>query len=277
MNSIVNNILTLINVILLSASSSHYDFGKNLIPKDNDSIATKALFAKIKNIDNDVFDSMSFEGATKINYRFLKPKKVKSNKKYPLVVIFHGSGAIGTDNLKQLQALPKLWAQPEIRDKYPAYVIAIQFPTRSSNYSLDSSRNVLTSKSEPCLETVFQLIDSLKTDFQIDKKRIYAMGYSMGGSTTINALSLRPDLFAAGISFAGIPQFDTIDVLKNKPMWLIHGNKDTENTIDSDVQFYNELGENSKTLFWELDNTDHGSIISSQFLGDAIPKWLLSK
>jgi predicted peptidase len=277
MNSIVNSILTLLNVILLSSSGSHFVLGKKVIPKDTDSIATKTLFAKLKEIDNALFDSKTFEGTTKINYRLLQPKMLKSKKKYPLVVIFHGSGAIGTDNQKQLQALPKLWAQPEIRDKYPAYVISVQFPTRSSNYSLDSSRNVLTSKSEPCLETVFQLIDALKTDFSIDPKRIYVMGYSMGGSTTINALSLRPDLFSAGISFAGIPQFDKIDVLKKKHIWLIHGNKDTDNTIESDLQFYKELGKNSKTLFWELDNTDHSNIISSQFLGDAIPKWLFSK
>jgi predicted peptidase len=277
MNTIANDILTLFNIILLSVTSTQYDFGKKLIPKDNDSIATQTAFSKINAIENDQFEAKTFDGTTKINYRLLQPKKIKTNKKYPLVVLFHGSGAIGTDNQNQLQALSKLWAQPEIRDDYPAYVIAVQFPTRSSNYSLDSNRNVLTSKSEPCLETVFQLIETMKTDLPIDKKRIYVMGFSMGGSTTINALSLRPDLFAAGISFAGIPQFDKIDELKNKPIWLIHGNKDTDNTIQSDIQFYNELGKNSKTLFWELDDTNHGNIISAQFLGDEIPKWLFSK
>ncbi|MFC4740500.1 dienelactone hydrolase family protein [Flavobacterium ponti] len=249
---------------------------KQLIPKETDTSATKNLLTKIRGIDKNLFEAKRYTKNTTINYRFLQPKTIVTNKKYPLVIVFHGSGAIGTDNEKQLWTMAKLWAEPTIQSKYPAFVLAPQFPTRSSNYTLDASRNVLTSKSEPCLETVFQLIDSLKTTLPIDLKRIYIVGYSMGASTTINALSLRPDLFAAAVSFAGIPQFDKMDVLKNKPIWIIHGNKDTDNTIESDLLFFEELKYNSKILFWELDGIGHEDIIGASFLGEAIPKWLFS-
>jgi len=267
----------LVSFLLLSCTNTQKIAEKQLIPKETDTTATRNLLAKIRGIDKDLFETKTYSNNTTINYRFLQPKSVETNKKYPLVIVFHGSGAIGTDNEKQLWAMAKLWAEPSIQSKYPAFVVAPQFPTRSSNYTLDKNRNVLTSKSEPCLETVFDLIDSLKTILPIDLKRIYVVGYSMGASTTINALSLRPDLFAAGVSFAGIPQFDRIAVLKNKPIWLIHGNKDTDNTIESDLQFFEELKSNPKILFWELEGIGHENIISAPFLGDAIPKWLFSK
>jgi predicted peptidase len=68
----------------------------------------------------------------------------KSEDKYPLVVVYHGSGAIGTDNNVQLGLLHKLFASPEIQSKYPAFVLAPQFPTRSSDYKTDTGEKCFT-------------------------------------------------------------------------------------------------------------------------------------
>lgn len=273
MKSIIESTITVLVILFQSYYSTHPKFGYQLIKKDNDSIATKSIIAKIRSYNNDSIKEAQFEGKTKINYRLLSPK-INKNKKFPLVIVFHGSGAIGTDNVNQLGVLTKLWLQPYIQEKYPAFVLVPQFPVRSSNYINDVNRNVLTSKSEPCLETVFELIELLKQQLPIDSKRVYVIGFSMGGSTTINSLSLKPDLFAAGISIAGIPQFDKIDSLSNIPIWLIHGNNDTENPIDSDRQFYKEANLKNKIRFWEVENTGHNDILFSGILDDAIPKWL---
>ncbi|MGF1925556.1 MAG: prolyl oligopeptidase family serine peptidase, partial [Bacteroidia bacterium] len=239
-----------------------------------DSVSTRLRIANIKAIDHTVFETGSFigKGTPTINYRLLKPE-LKNTKKHPLIIVFHGSGAVGKDNLAQLGILAKLWAMPEIKSKYPAYILAPQFPTRSSNYVEDKQRGVLTSVPQPCLETALQLIDSLKTSLNIDVTRIYALGFSMGGSSVTNVLSARPDLFAAGVSISGIPQFDKVKTLSNIPLWLMHGNLDTENPFASDAQFYKEAG--SKTRFWEIDGKAHNDIFSSLILGEAIPKWLL--
>jgi predicted peptidase len=244
------------------------------IQKETDTLATKARISKITSIDNAIFEKQKFDGKTKINYRLLSPKAVKPNEKFPLVIVFHGSGSIGNDNTKQLGVLAKLWAQPIVQKNYPAYVMAPQFPTRSSNYTNDSKRNVLGSAPQTCLETIFQLIDSLKQSLPIDRKRIYIIGFSMGGSTVINSLILKPDIFAAGISISGIPQFNHEKTLTTIPIWLIHGNNDTDNPIDSDLQLYKEISINSKMVFWEVENTNHNDIFSAPILGDAIPKWL---
>ncbi|GGI27489.1 alpha/beta hydrolase-fold protein [Pedobacter mendelii] len=258
----------------LSCNKSIHAFGKTKITKSSDSIYLKRRIAEIKGFDTDVFTKGIFKGTTDtpIVYRLLKPNNSKN--KLPLVIVFHGSNAVGNDNSSQLGILAKLFAIDEIQAKYPAFILAPQFPSRSSNYVLDPSRNVLTSVPQPCLTTTLQLIDSLKSALNIDEKRIYLIGFSMGASSVINALSLKPDVFAAGISISGIPQFDKVNVLANIPIWLIHGNKDTENPFNSDKQFFEEVSHNNKIRFWELDNLAHNDIFSIAIITDELSKWL---
>ena len=259
---------------ILSCSKRIHTFGKTKIDKSSDSIYLKQRIAEIKGLNTNVFAKASFKGTadTAIVYRLLKPNNTKD--KLPLVIVFHGSNAVGNDNTSQLGILAKLLASDEIQAKYPAFILAPQFPSRSSNYVLDRSRNVLTSVPQPCLTTALQLIDSLKNTLNIDEKRIYLIGFSMGASSVINALALKPDVFAAGISISGIPQFNQVNVLANVPIWLIHGNIDTENPFNSDKQFFEEVNQNNKTRFWEFDNLAHNDIFAPAILTDELPRWL---
>lgn len=262
---------------LYSCNSSNPKFGKRLVVKDSDTIALQKIKGEIRSVSNAVFEIGTYSGGNKnipIQYRLLEPKLKSVTNKFPLVIVFHGSGAIGNDNESQLGLLAKLWALDIIQKKYPAYVLAPQFSVRSSNYTTDKNRGLLVSVAQDPIETALQLIDSLKTNLNIDSKRIYLVGFSMGASTAINTLSSRPGLFAAAVSIAGIPEFNQIGALANKPIWLIHGNKDTENPFESDMQFYKESSIHNKTLFWEMDSLEHNDVLSTELLGEAIPKWL---
>jgi predicted peptidase len=241
--------------------------------------------SKIKNnilsISNDVFKPYQYTGAGNItiNYRLLEPIKPEKQHQYPLVLILHSSGRpIGTDNKSQLGVLAKLWAQENIRQKYPAYVVVPQFPRRSSNYIVDTARKVLTSVPDSCLTAALQLIDSLKNVLPIDNNRIYVLGFSMGGSSTINSLDLRPDLFAAGISISGIPDFKETAMLASIPLWLIHGNADTENPMGSDSLLYKELRslQGEHITFWEVDHLQH-EVYAELYATDIIPEWLFQQ
>jgi predicted peptidase len=203
-----------------------------------------------------------------------RPSQPQSGEAYPLVIVYHGSAGIGTDNESQLRLFHKLFARPEIQTAYPAYLLAPQFSTRTSDYSIDTISNLLSSTSRPCLNSVFELVDSLKLNMNIDSNRIYVVGYSMGGSTVINSLSKRPDLFTAGISISGIPQFDSMQELAKIPIWLIHGTSDTVNPIESDEQLYEEINDNIR--FWKLKGKTHDNIVTQYILGDSLPKWLFN-
>ncbi|WP_374444639.1 alpha/beta fold hydrolase [Epilithonimonas sp.] len=242
-----------------------------------DSLQSLARIRQIKNLGYSDFKSGKFDnGKLTVNYRFLTPKTIEQDKKYPLILVFHGSGAIGTNNTSQMGVLSKMWLLPENRDQYPVYVLAPQFPVRSSNYHLDESRNVKASESNEHLDLVLKSIDSLVINENIDRNRIYVMGFSMGGSTTANAISKRPDLFAAAINISGISQFDKMDLLFKMPIWIVHGTLDTDNFPQSNFRFFDEMKSKGKVFLWEYKDKYHNNILSAGLV-DEIPKWLLKQ
>jgi predicted peptidase len=272
--------ITVTFIITLSACSGEKkDTGHYRLSQQISKDSAEKIKNNIRAISNDVLTAFQYTGANKItiNYRLLSPASSNKKDKYPLVLVLHGSGAVGTDNTTQLSVLVKLWAQPYIRERYFAYVLAPQFPQRSSNYSPDPDKKVLVSTPDPCLTTALQLIDSLKKTLPIDEKKIYVIGFSMGGSGTINSLELRPDLFAAAVAISGIPAFNHTNTLAKVPIWLIHGNADTENPMGSDSLLYEQLHarHDPHIKFWEIDHLGH-DIYPDLYTGDKIPRWLFS-
>lgn len=265
-------------IFVFSCTSYKMDYGTITEIHDKaDSARSLAKIKYIKSLDYTDFKAGKFEDEKiAVNYRFLKPKNRVESKKYPLVVVFHGSGAIGSNNTSQMGVLSKMWLLPENREKYPVYVLAPQFPARSSNYHLDEKRNVLASESDNYLELVLNSLDSLILKENIDRNRIYVMGFSMGGSTTSNAISNRPDLFAAAINISGVSQFSKIESLRKMPIWMVHGSLDTENSSKSNLRFFEELKSNGNIFFWEFKDKYHNNILSAELI-DEIPKWLMAK
>lgn len=217
------------------------------------------------------FEELSFRT---VRYRMMKPLSLQQHKRYPLVLVLHGSGAVGTNNITQMGILPKLWAQPHIRQNYPAFVVAPQFPERSSDYVMDSSRHTLVSVPGPNTNTVLALVDSLKKVLPVDDRRIYVIGFSMGASSVFNSIGLRPDLFAAGVAISGIPDFDHLPALEATPLWVIHGNADTENPYRTDSILIRTL-QGRRLRTWEIDQLQH-EIYSELYTTDILPEWLFS-
>ena len=77
-------------------------------------------------------------GKTDMPYRLLAPARLVAGERYPLVVFFHSSGGIGDDNLKPMTAFTRLWAAPDVRRSFPAYVVVPQTRDRSANYINDT-------------------------------------------------------------------------------------------------------------------------------------------
>ncbi|NML37291.1 alpha/beta fold hydrolase [Chitinophaga sp. G-6-1-13] len=225
----------------------------------------------LREMDPRPFEALSFRT---VCYRLMKPQSLQKHKRYPLVLVLHGSGAVGTDNNSQLGLLAKLWAQPRIRRNYPAFVVAPQFPERSSNYVMDSSRHTLVSEPGPNTNTVLALVDSLKKVLPVDGRRIYVIGFSMGASSVINSIGLRPDLFAAGVAISGVPDFDHLPALEATPLWVVHGNADTENPYRTDSILIRTL-QGRQLRAWEIDQLQH-EIYSELYTTDLLPEWLFS-
>jgi predicted peptidase len=276
----VTKFFTLFSIVfsIVSCVSNPTKFGrKTEIFDKKDSLKSLARIKEIKSLDDaDFIPGVFKEETTAVNFRFLKPKNLNETKKYPLILVFHGSGAIGTNNTSQMGVLSKMWLSAENREKYSTYVLSPQFPVRSSNYQLDESRNVKISQSNEHLDLVLKSLDSIIIKENIDPNRIYVMGFSMGGSTTSNAISKRPDLFAAAINISGISQFDQIKELQKIPIWIVHGSLDTDNLPQSNFKFYEEMKDQGNVFLWEYKDKYHNNILSS-VLVEEIPKFLFKQ
>ena len=95
-----------------------------------------AEIAQLVALPVELFTAGTFSGSngTRLVYRLLAPESPRAGRRYPLVLVLHGSGAIGTDNLAQLGPFARSWTSPETRRRFPAYVLVPQFPARSAVY-----------------------------------------------------------------------------------------------------------------------------------------------
>jgi predicted peptidase len=97
----------------------------------------------------------------------------------------------------------------------------------------------------------------------------------MGGSSTLEAVALAPDLFAAALAVAPVPNFNSIPALGKTPVWLIHGNADKENDVAGSKLLYSRLIQMraNAVRFWEFDKMGHG-LFPTVYASDEIPRWL---
>jgi len=246
-----SKLLLALCIVTAGCATPKHDLIRDATPIAKDAVAS---------IEPADFDASEFKASdgTVLRYRLLAPSHGISGKSYPLVLQLHGSGGIGTDNLKQLDRLAKSWAMPALRERYQAYVLIPQFPIRSANYGSPSPDQ--HAEHSPALIAALELVEEFTSHHAVDKSRIYAVGFSMGGSSAWLAPTLRPHLFAAVVPISGIAPADSFAaVFKNLPTLVIHGNADTDNPIVVDRRFIGEVmrigGKNIQ--FREYEGLDH--------------------
>jgi poly(3-hydroxybutyrate) depolymerase len=275
----------LASALLLSACASGSsrtavpEPGYRLVPPlDAPALAqADSTLREIQALPAEAWQARTFQGSdgVRIAYRLLPPENPRPGRRYPLVVVFHGSGEIGTDNEIHLTRLARAWARPEIRRAYPAYVLAPQMPERSANYTAGPEAPGRSMVPGRPLFATLELIDQLRAELAVDSSRVYAIGFSMGASTLFAALGLRPELFAAAIPVAGVPDAGQAERVARTPLWIIHGNSDEENPIGPDRAFYPVVSamEGARVTFWEYDGGEH-RVPAELLAGDVFARWL---
>jgi predicted peptidase len=131
----------------------------------------------------------------------------------PLILYLHGSGQIGSDNIRQVSAFPieNLLAQAKQRG---AFVYAPQ--TSSSWLSKTTTDRLMT------------MIDRAIVDLNADTDQLYVAGFSLGGAGTWNMLSRYSTRFAAGVPvMADNPASDFVPAnLINQSITAFHARDD---------------------------------------------------
>ena len=181
--------------------------------------------APISDYESCIYQAKGFT----LGYRFLSPKTIETDKKYPLVVFLHGAGERGMDNHVQLvHVLPK-FVQDDIREKFPCFVAAPQCPDGQQwvNTPWGLRQHDMPQMMSDSLAAVSGLIDDLLLDYPIDASRIYVMGISMGGYGTWDLVMRFPKRFAAAVPICGGADIKQAALIKDLPLWVFHGDSDT--------------------------------------------------
>ena len=184
---------------------------------------------------NDAATTEKFEDRThtsadggKLPYRFLAPKALQADQKYPLLVFLHGAGERGTDNAAQLTWGGKVLAEA-VQAKAKCFVVAPQCPPdrqwvntpwAKGSYSTDAV------KESDELRKVVEIVEKVSKESPIDPDRVYVMGLSMGGFGTWDLIMRHGDLFAAAVPICGGGDPSKANEITTK-VWAFHGAADS--------------------------------------------------
>ena len=131
----------------------------------------------------------------------------------PLIVFLHGSGEVGSDNQVQVtgQNINNLLLAAKNRGAY------LYAPQTSIGWS-----------STTVMDRVMEMIDQAIVDENVDNRRLYATGLSLGGGGTWNLINRHSDRFAAAVPICAVgPTWGYSPAnLAKVPIWAFHARTD---------------------------------------------------
>ena len=192
-------------------------------------------------------------------YFIYYPKSVKEN--LPVLLFLHGIGERGNnlDNIEKY-ALPKYMNKLDI----PYIVIAPQCHVYNFwDYHLRDIEEIINIEYE---------------NYKFDKNNIFILGSSMGAYGAWNYLIQRPKLFKGIVSVAGgimLPIEQNLQLIKNKPILIYHGDKDDVVSVNESIDSCNRLKElGAKNIELKIIKDDNHFLTSHAFKEKYIYEWL---
>ncbi|HEX6278349.1 MAG TPA: hypothetical protein VFZ53_35125, partial [Polyangiaceae bacterium] len=191
-------------------------------------------------------------GNQELPYRLFVPKNYDPATAYPLVLYLHHAGLAGTDqnnesgwdNCVQLtseigsgddyggvfthRAVDESGNRFDTQAKYPHFVVAPH--ANSPAYGFGGGvQGSATGPEHATRPVLWAILDSVKAEFNVDARRLYVTGISMGCYGTWDIIMRSPGVFAAASpqSCRGDPNTMLLSKLKDMPIWSMCGTNDS--------------------------------------------------
>jgi predicted esterase len=197
----------------------------------------------------------------------------------PLVVFLHGSGERGTQNHEQMRNGVYAFVEKTLRERHPHYLLVPQCPPdeRWGGTSKDWQSLYQAEPTAPG-RMVLELTEKMLREHpDIDPKRVYITGLSMGGFGTFDLLMRRPDLFAAGLPLCGGGDPNHAEKIKNIPLWVLHGGLDEVVLPRCSRQIVEALEKvGGKPKYTEFSTLKH-NIWDMVYYNPAVLEWLFAQ
>lgn len=224
---------------------------------------------------------MVFTGSdgTNLLYRWSAPATPKPGEKYPLVILLHGAGERGTNNVSQL-----FWGATPVlsymkKNSIEGYFLAAQVPRGKLwvDTPWGNTSHRMNNSPSHTMKLLFELADKVVAEHQVDKSRIYVTGISMGGYGTWDAVQRRPDFFAAAMPICGGGDTHLAWKIRDTPIWAWHGDKDTVVPFSRSREMVAALwAVDGKIRYTEVPDCGHDSW-KPAYASEETLKWLFSQ
>ncbi len=198
-------------------------------------VISKDTADRVELLHSDWFSRHREDG---VNYRLYTPQR--SGGARPLILFLHGGGGSGEDNETQLT---DTLGAIKLAERCPdMYVMAPQAPT--GGLTLQQAFARMQAKGDPYkvivgsdtdnefdsrgwnrryLSKVADIIRRMIAAGEVDSRRVYVIGMSMGGNGTLKMMSAAPDLFAAAVPICPSMNGESwaiLNMLPNIPTFL---------------------------------------------------------
>ncbi len=215
-------------------------------------------------------------------YQLLKPIDFNPNMDYPLVVILHGAGERGDDNILQLIHGSSLFLDSNIRKRFPAFVLFPQCPegkywaTVLSREGPNKFVYSETPDSNLVLDILTDLVSELDSLYHFDQNRMYIGGLSMGGMGTFEMVYRNPKKFAAAFAICGGANSAIAKSMYHTPFRIDHGEADDVVPYVLSNKMVDALRESGAEVIWNLYPGVNHNAWDSVFSDPELLPWLFS-
>jgi len=186
-------------------------------------------------------------------YRLYVPSDYDPSVNYPLTLYMHGAGQVGSNNTSQIGTQANTLLSHVKTPQYTSLLLCPQTPGTWGDWSTP---------------VVTGMIEEIMTQYSVDRSRLYATGYSLGGSGVWTQISNQPDYFAAAVPIAGEGFASRAYRMTEQNLWAFHGEADATVSVNKTrvpIDAIRQLG--GDPLYTEYAGAGHG--ISGLVLNDA--------
>lgn len=172
-------------------------------------------------------------------YQVFLPDNYTPGEQLPVVLYLHGAGERGSNGTSQVnESVAPLISN--LKSNYRAILVVPQCPVNDTwaainnnathdNWSVgayhETGGSLGTATSS--MTKAIAIFDSVVSQYNGDTTREYITGISMGGYGTWEAIARYSNKFAAAAPLSGGGDLDSVQDIKDTPIWAYHGTGDT--------------------------------------------------
>src|SRR5690606_12132571 len=125
-------------------------------------------------------------------------------------------------------------------------------------------------------DKIKEMLDFVLANYNIDEKRVYVCGMSMGGYGTMDIVGKYPEAVAAAVAICGGGTLKYAQNLAKVPLWIQHGSADRAVPVSESKKIYQAIKKvdpESNAILTIIKGGTHGSV-ERLFHQDDIYEWM---